>query len=333
MSRILVLLAGAFVSLSTFVLHAEEAAMGQLYGRGVHAYFAGEFTKALDQLSAAAEAGSQDPRVYYFRGLTDLKLGREAEAAEDFQKGAELESNDRHCTFNVARSLERVQGQVRQQLETYRVEARLAAMEEANKLRKARFESIHHEEERVLRGNANEAQAEAIDSPDGQPIANGKTDSFGNPLDTEKSSKSNEADSAEQPEAKPDDAGSSGDANAESPSNDEPGQAEKPEDESSVPKYTTPIKTSILGALIKGSKSKISKSIGENVGKMQGMMPRGGMPGGAAPGGMMPPPGGPNPFGPEMENNAAPPKKPSDNPFKDENPAPKNPTPEKDPFE
>ena len=59
------------------------------------------------------EGGSKDPRVFYFRGLTYLKLGRPQDAAMDFRKGAELESKDINRFYNVGKALERVQGSAR----------------------------------------------------------------------------------------------------------------------------------------------------------------------------------------------------------------------------
>ena len=48
---------------------AQDGVLSQLYGNGVHAYFAGDFVKAHDLLSSAIAGGSRDPRCYYFRGL------------------------------------------------------------------------------------------------------------------------------------------------------------------------------------------------------------------------------------------------------------------------
>ena len=85
--------------------------MGQTYGNGVHAYFAGDYVKAHELLTKAIDAGSHDLRCYYFRGLAYLKLGRPQKAEGDFQQAR---VGDRHLkrTYNVARSLERVQGAV-----------------------------------------------------------------------------------------------------------------------------------------------------------------------------------------------------------------------------
>ena len=159
MSRIFVLLLAGLASLLAATTQAQEAVLLQLYDKGVHEYFSGDYTKAFNQLTAAIAAGSRDPRVYYFRGLAYLKFGRTAEAEMDFRKGAELESRDVNKYYNVGRALERVQGSDRQLLETYRVQARIAAYKESEKIRKARYETIHREEARVLQQQAAEGTA------------------------------------------------------------------------------------------------------------------------------------------------------------------------------
>jgi tetratricopeptide (TPR) repeat protein len=151
MSCRIVLLVGALVSLWTMSLPAEEVIREFKYGQGVHSYFAGNCLKAYEQLTASINEDSQDPRAYYFRGLAYLKLGRPQEAALDFQKGAELESRDVNKFYNAAKALERVQGTARVTLENYRIEARMAAIEEAERVRKARYEAIQQEESRVVR--------------------------------------------------------------------------------------------------------------------------------------------------------------------------------------
>jgi tetratricopeptide (TPR) repeat protein len=167
MFRSVVVLVGGLAALSATLLFAQEAVLGQKYGNGVHAYFSGDFLKAHEQLTAAIKGGTKDPRPYYFRGLTYLKLGRPEEAVIDFKKGADLESLDSNKFYNVSRALERVQGSARMELETYRVDARMAALEEAEKVRKARYEAIQLEESRVLRDQALSAPPpELIETPE-----------------------------------------------------------------------------------------------------------------------------------------------------------------------
>ncbi len=163
------LLAAGLALLSAAPASADSAVLGQEYGSGVHAYFAGDYVAAYDALTAAINGGSKDPRAYYFRGLVYLKLGRAPEAAMDFRKGAELESKDTNQFYDVGRALERVQGEPRLELERYRVKARMAALEEAEKIRKARYEAIQREEARVLREQALAAPEKPIEPAETQP--------------------------------------------------------------------------------------------------------------------------------------------------------------------
>jgi tetratricopeptide (TPR) repeat protein len=169
MFRSFVLLVGGLACLWSATSQAQEPVLLQLYDKGVHEYFSGDYTKAFEQLTAAIAAGSRDPRVFYFRGLAYLKFGRTSEAKMDFQKGAELESRDVNKYYNVGRALERVQGSDRQLLETYRVQARMVAYEETEKIRKARYEALKREEARVLQQQVAEGAAPAGESAETIP--------------------------------------------------------------------------------------------------------------------------------------------------------------------
>jgi hypothetical protein len=316
MLRMAVLFAGLLIVLSVTVPSpAQEVVVLQLYGSGVHAYFAGDFAKAYDQMTAAIAAGTRDPRIYYFRGLAYLKLGREAEATQDFQKGAQLESKDLHRAYNVGRALERVQGAVRQQLETYRVDARLAAFKEDDKIQKARYEAIQREEKRVLRSQAAQAPVEPIATPNGQPAAKAaETDPFGNPpAEPAEPPKGGEQKAAEPPVEKPAEAGAfgSGDA-AEKPAEPKttPFQEEPATPATPAASNKTPPKQSILGAFLKGTEAGIKKSIG-SASSLGNMLPIGKGPGGTMPAGIpgaSPAPAAIDPFGASGEQ-PAPPKK------------------------
>jgi len=96
------------------------------YGQGVHAYFAGNCRQAESHLSSALEMNSHDPRTYYFRALSLLRLGRAAEARGDMLTGAALEAQ-RPNRFAIGAALERVQGYDRLLLEQFRRQARLDA--------------------------------------------------------------------------------------------------------------------------------------------------------------------------------------------------------------
>ncbi len=154
MRSIVVLVAGGLLSLCVLPAQAQDAILEQTYGNGVHAYFAGDYLKAHQCLTSAIDGGSRDPRCYYFRGLAYLNLGRPQDAESDFQQGAKLETGDLNRIYNVAKSLERVQGPARLDLEQYRAAARMAALEQAERLRKQRYEELNREERRTLESQA-----------------------------------------------------------------------------------------------------------------------------------------------------------------------------------
>src|SRR5665213_122196 len=89
---------------------AQDAALDQIYGTAVESYYSGNYTRAYNLLSSAIGSGSTDPRVYYFRGLSELYLGRGQDAQKDFRRGAQLESTDTSMPYDVGRSLERGAG-------------------------------------------------------------------------------------------------------------------------------------------------------------------------------------------------------------------------------
>lgn len=171
MGRCIVLLVGGLASLWAVSSQAQEAVLGQKYGLGVHAYFSGDYPKAFDHLSAAIQGGSKDPRAFYFRGLSYLYLGRGPDAVADFKRGAKLESTDINKFYNVSKSLERVQGPGRVQLENYRMKARMTAIEQAERYRKARYETIRREEARVVREMLTESELIAAFEPAEEPAA------------------------------------------------------------------------------------------------------------------------------------------------------------------
>jgi len=174
-----VVLAAALASLWANSLPAQDAILGQKYGQGVHAYFAGDYQQAFEQLTSAIAGGSKDPRAFYFRGLTYLQYGQSQEAQQDFQKGADLESRDINKFYNVSKALERVQGSSRVALESYRVEARMAVAQQLERLRKARYEAIQREESRVLRQQSL-APPEPVATP--EPTAEPTSEPAGNPF-------------------------------------------------------------------------------------------------------------------------------------------------------
>src|SRR5207244_12369381 len=69
MARFLMSITAAFVALSAATCLGQDAMLEELYGRGVHAFFAGNIRGSFDSLNAAIQSGSRDPRAFYYRGL------------------------------------------------------------------------------------------------------------------------------------------------------------------------------------------------------------------------------------------------------------------------
>lgn len=111
----------------------------EMYGQGVHEYFDGNYKSAEKTLSSVAKAGSIDPRVFLYRGLARAKMGMAKKAKADFAHGAMLEIVQHgKRNYNIGRSLMRVQGVVRIQIE----DARYSASKKRKLTRKALAKKI-----------------------------------------------------------------------------------------------------------------------------------------------------------------------------------------------
>ena len=128
----------------------DQRPVAAAFGSGVHAYYASDYARSYDDLTGAIEAGSLDPRTFYFRGLAALKLGRSDEAAADFEDGANREA-DGGGSVLISRTLERVQGNDRLQLERFRARARVATLSRNRESIRRRYSEIYDAESDVLR--------------------------------------------------------------------------------------------------------------------------------------------------------------------------------------
>lgn len=124
--------------------------LAEAYGSGVHAYFSGDFDRSYADLTNAIEAGTSDPRAWYFRGLAALKLGRTDEAEADFSEAARREAEGPGA-WPVGRALERVQGCDRLKLERHRVRGRVAALQLGQEAMRHRYSQIEDAQVDVLR--------------------------------------------------------------------------------------------------------------------------------------------------------------------------------------
>lgn len=130
---------------------AQDHVLQELYGRGVHAFYSRDFTAAHEELTAAIDQGTKDPRCYYFRGMALERLGRPDEAKADFRKGAELELTSDEQIYDIPRSLQRAQGPERIKLEEYRHSVRVEMRKRKLEFEKARYEEFKRNELKVLR--------------------------------------------------------------------------------------------------------------------------------------------------------------------------------------
>jgi len=144
---------------------SQDTVLAELYGRGVHAYFAGKSSEAQQNLTTAIEQGSQDPRAYYFRGLSYYRQGQRDAALDDFRTGAILEAEGTAVNYPISKSLQRVQGSVRLTLEEERRMARLEVKQKANAATRARFDAIDGARPRVERTEEPEADSGELPPP------------------------------------------------------------------------------------------------------------------------------------------------------------------------
>ncbi|MDP1564334.1 MAG: hypothetical protein Q8M16_23390 [Pirellulaceae bacterium] len=106
-----------------------------VFGTNIHRYYEGNYEQLISDVSAIVNEDLEDPRVYYLRGLAFLKTGQNQAAADDLKKGAELEAIQfGKRNYNIARTMQRIQGNDRAMLEA----ARSDAMKRRSELRAAK---------------------------------------------------------------------------------------------------------------------------------------------------------------------------------------------------
>lgn len=104
---------------------ADENDARKSLGQGIHHLHQGQLTEAIASFDVASVELSQDPRVYFFRGIAKSRTG-DADAAEsDFQRGAQLEAFLGRQDIGLA--LQRIQGVERITIEQHRTDARKLA--------------------------------------------------------------------------------------------------------------------------------------------------------------------------------------------------------------
>ena len=149
-------------SLTAPLARGQDTVLNSLYGDGVHAYFARNYDQAHQHLSDAINQGFRDPRCFYFRGLSNAQMGRPDESQADFKMGAEIEALSDLPLNPISKSLERVQGRIRIQLEGYRQQARIDVVQLQRERELARYERFQRDENRVLRSSIPENSSSDI---------------------------------------------------------------------------------------------------------------------------------------------------------------------------
>jgi tetratricopeptide (TPR) repeat protein len=109
------------------VARAPNAYLAEVhFAKGLQLYWARKYAEAEDQFRQAAGFFGHDARYQYFLGLAqhaqDSKSKREA-AILSFERGARLETDNRPSVDEVNSSLERVQGEQRKLINSFRAKA------------------------------------------------------------------------------------------------------------------------------------------------------------------------------------------------------------------
>jgi hypothetical protein len=130
---------------------AADQTAAELYGQGVHAYFAHDYDAAVAFLSESIAKNEADPRAYYFRGLAlAAQHGLDAGLAY-FARGAEVEVHRQdQRLYDVSNALQRIQGGLRAALEAQRKAVRQAAAARQKKENKLKYEELKRREDVVL---------------------------------------------------------------------------------------------------------------------------------------------------------------------------------------
>ncbi|MEM7478011.1 MAG: hypothetical protein AAF483_23750 [Planctomycetota bacterium] len=141
-----------------------QGGVSELYGEGVHRYYAGDHFGAEEMFRSAIDTGSKDPRAHYFLGL--IQEARGGDGLADFEKGAQLEAAGNKAA-PIGQSLMRVQGSVRGKIEKARRAARLNVL----KAQASNLKKLQAGGETVRSAPAGTGAAPAIVDP--QPFAGG----------------------------------------------------------------------------------------------------------------------------------------------------------------
>ncbi|MDR2641785.1 MAG: hypothetical protein LBC74_03210 [Planctomycetaceae bacterium] len=99
-----------------------------LYGKGVHAFFDGNYKEAIAIFEKVEYLASEDPRPYFFAALARYRLDTNSEDADKyFKKAAILEWQGKSVReYDVSEALRRIQGKERLHIEHYRTQMKIS---------------------------------------------------------------------------------------------------------------------------------------------------------------------------------------------------------------
>ena len=148
--RLFLVVSAVILGVATNASAQDPSELKAVYGRGVHAFFAGNLTQAEQLFSQVIDSGSRDPRAYYFRAMIYMKSGRKFQAEYDMRVGATFEAQDPGSRYLIGKSLQRVQGQGRRALEKFRRQARLERVQQMRSQAVQRYEQLENREKAIL---------------------------------------------------------------------------------------------------------------------------------------------------------------------------------------
>jgi hypothetical protein len=90
------------------------------FSAGVNSYWAGAYARAAEQFQSAIRNDNQDARYHYYLGLARWSLGARDAARNAFDRGAELERQNRPAREAINALFERMQGSLRQEVDQFR---------------------------------------------------------------------------------------------------------------------------------------------------------------------------------------------------------------------
>ena len=164
---LVVLLAGSGVAFAQSKSDAE-----QFYSSGVQAFNSQRYAEAIDFFNKIEGLGTQDPRTFFFRGLSWSRLGNIAMATADYDTAAKMELTVAGRSYSVPKALERIQGRERTIIEQYRRAAKRAWEAEQNVRKQNEFLSQRADDMKFYQSMIDSAKSEPPSPAAGVEVSN-----------------------------------------------------------------------------------------------------------------------------------------------------------------